>query len=354
MEDLDELTRQLDMLNDLPTEDEIMSSLGNTVTQPTISQPTVQQVGVPQTPENPLNLGVVTNSVVQPIQSIMQEQVNQQAQAQVVQPTQTNGFTQPIVPTQQPTTFTNTTALNQAPKTDLSLFDNDDEEPVFVNIGEAVQESKVPFVDLKPGEATRVMLFTKAMLTVHTHYINGIGSIRCLSKRDERGYVIDKAPCCMFEDEEGNEIYAKIRRILPVIEYPVSKDGKSLIANGKPQLKFMVISLNDIKSLNAILLDEEKAQAAMGFDFLVTIDKDDRFKTKVFSSTFNTIRAQWPNEIQEEIKKCTKDLMLEARDEKFRKVPAERIYQALQKEKADKAFIEAQAAPQPQMFGSVI
>ena len=248
-----------------------------------------------------------------------------------------------------------TSQVTPQPVTNLSLFDNDDEEPVFVNIGEVVQESKVPFVDLKPGEATRVMLFTKAMLTVYTHYIQGIGSIRCLSKRDERGYVVDKAPCCMFEDDEGNEIYAKIRRILPVIEYPVSKDGKSLIANGKPQLKFMVISLADIKSLNAILLDEEKAQAAMGFDFLVTIDKDDRFKTKVFSSTFNTIRNQWPNEIQEEIKKCTKELMLEARDEKFRKVPAERIHQALLKERADKAYIESQVnTQQSNMFGSVL
>ena len=284
-ENLDELTRQLEMLNDLPTEDEIMSSLGTTI------QPTTQPVGVPQTPENPLNTGVVTNSVVQPntihqiptqvqpvgvtsvatgtqpIQPIVQEQVNQQAQVQVVQQTTTVPFQQPVqtmssqyagqvqsVPSQ---------IVEQTPKADLSLFDNDDEEPVFVNIGEDVQENKIPFVDLKPGEATRIMLFTKAMLPVHTHYIQGIGSIRCLSKRDERGYVVDKAPCCMFQDDEGKEIYAKTRRILPVIEYPVSKDGKSLIANGKPQLKFMVISLNDMKSLNAILLDEEKAKAAM-------------------------------------------------------------------------------------------
>ena len=53
MEDLDELTRQLDMLNDLPTEDELMKSLGNTT----------QSVGVPQTPENPINAGVVTNNI---------------------------------------------------------------------------------------------------------------------------------------------------------------------------------------------------------------------------------------------------------------------------------------------------
>ena len=213
MEDLDELTRQLDMLNDLPTEDELMKSLGNT-TQP---------VGVPQTPENPTNVGVVTNSVepqqiptsgfaqvlpntvqqvpMQPqpqgvittttgtIPQVMQEQVNAQAQAQaVVQTTTVNP--QPVQQSQ-----IMTSQVTPQPVTNLSLFDNDDEEPVFVNIGEVVQEIKVPFVDLKPGEATRVMLFTKAMLTVYTHYIQGIGSIRCLSKRDERGYVVDKDPC---------------------------------------------------------------------------------------------------------------------------------------------------------------
>lgn len=99
---------------------------------------------------------------------------------------------------------------------------------------------------------------------------------------------------------------------------------------------------------------KKKQKQQCGFDFFVTIDKDDRFKTKVFSSTFNTIRSQWINEIQEETKKCTKELMIEARDEKFRKVPAERIQQALLKDQADKAFIEAQAAPQPTMFGSPI
>ena len=47
--------------------------------------------------------------------------------------------------------------------------------------------------------------------------------------------------------------------------------------------------------------------------------------------------------------------MLEARDEKFRKVPAERIHQALLKERADKAYIESQVnTQQSNMFGSVL
>lgn len=346
---LDELSRQLEMLEDLPTEDILADALG---VQNTPVQQVQPQVGVPQTPENPLNQGVVTNNIIPntvqqvpmqpqpqgvtttttgtvPVQQVVQEQANQQAQAQVVQPSTTQiptvGLSQPV---QQMTSQVS----------DLSIFDNDDDEPVFVNIGEVVQESKVPFVDLKPGETTRIMIFTKQMLTVHTHFIKDIGSIRCLSKRDERGYVVDKAPCCMFKDDEGKEMYAKIRRILPVIEYPVSKDGKSFIANAKPQLKFMVISLNDMKSLDAILSNEENAKAAMGFDFLVTIDKDDRWKTKVFSSTFNTIRGQFAEDIKAEISKCTKELMLEARDEKFRKVPAEKIQQALIKSQTTDAM----------------
>lgn len=332
---LDELSRQLEMLEDLPTEDVLAEALG------------VQQVGVPQTPENPTNAGVVTNNIMPntmqqvPMQPqperittttigtipVQQAQANQQAKAQVVQQTTT-----------VPNTVQQMTSQVITPVENLSIFDNEDDEPVFVNIGEVVQESKVPFVDLKPGETTRIMIFTKQMLTVHTHYIKDIGSIRCLSKRDERGYVVDKAPCCMFKDDEGKEMYAKIRRILPVIEYPVSKDGKSFIANAKPQLKFMVISLNDMKSLDAILSNEENAKAAMGFDFLVTIDKDDRWKTKVFSSTFNTIRGQFAEDIKAEISKCTKELMLEARDEKFRKVPAEKIQQALIKSQTTNAM----------------
>lgn len=265
-ENLDELTRQLEMLNDLPTEDEVMQSLGGLNTTPVqpVQQMTSQVVGVvtnnvmpntiQQVPMQPQPVGVYTsNTGSVPVQQVVQEQVNTQAAAQVVQPT----TSVPVNTIQQNVT--------QTPKADLSIFDKEDDEPVFVNIGEVVQENQIPFVDLKPGEATRIMLFTKAMLTVHTHYIQDIGSIRCLSKRDERGYVIDKAPCCMFKDDEGKEIYAKTKRILPVIEYPVSKDGKSLLANGKPQLKFMVITMADIKSLNAILLDEEKAQAAMRF-----------------------------------------------------------------------------------------
>ena len=366
-ENLDELTRQLEMLNDLPSEDELMNSLGGQVqpVQPIVNQQPIQQA-VPQpvqmpvyTPENPTNMGVVTNTVVptaQPIQQVIQQQINEQAQAQVVQPTTTQSIVnpQPVQQViQQPVQQVVQQPVQTAP-VDLSIFDKENDEPVFVNIGEAVQENKMPFVDLKPGEATRIMLFTKEMLTVHTHFIKDLGFIRCLSRRDDRGYVVDKAPCCMFKDDEDKEIYAKIKRILPVIEYPVSKDGKSLLANGVPQLKFMVITLADLKSLNAILLDEDKARAAMGFDFFVTIDKDDRFKTKVFSSTFNTMRGQWANEINSIIQNFNRESLVQARDEKFRKVPVEKIQQALQREEAAKQVANQFANNQTPMFGSAI
>lgn len=99
---------------------------------------------------------------------------------------------------------------------------------------------------------------------------------------------------------------------------------------------------------------KKKLKQLCGFDFLVTIDKDDRFKTKVFSSTFNTIRTQWPNEINEEVQKFNKDLIIQARDEKFRKVPVERIQQALEKEEKAKQFAEAQNQPQALIYGSTL
>lgn len=338
--DLDELERQMAMLEDIPTSEVVSTPVQNTVpqAQPIIANVTAQPivntiepqavmqntVPMPQTPENPTNTGIVTNSVAQTIQA----QVNNQVAAQVVQPSVTS-FTQPIA--QAP-------IANPQAQQNLDIFDNE-EAPVFVNISEAVDENKMPFVELKPGEATRIMLFTQRTIQVYTHYIEGLGYIRCLSKRDATGRVNMKAPCCEFKDEEGKDKYATCREILPVIEYPVGKDGKSLLANKNPELKFMLITKADRKSLNAIMGDEERTAQAMSMDFSVTIDASDRFKTKVFSSTFNTIRNQYADAINAEIAKFNDDMLLKARDERYRKVPVQAIQAELEKSRASETLV---------------
>lgn len=342
---VNDLEEQMKMLEGLG-EVSVGVDLGVTPSQQVSASQVVPPV-TPYTPENPTNLGIVTNAVTpnainqvptQPIPEIVFTTTT--APAQSVQQSMQE---QANANTVAQTVVQSTTAIPQVNSTvksaqNFSVFDKDD-EPVFATLGQDTVDDRLPFINLKAGEATRIMIFTLDMITVFTHFVDGLGYFRCKSKRDN-GFITLKCPCCEFTTDDGKPIYAKERKILPVIEYPVAKDGKSLLAGKQPQLKFIVLSKRDMQSLNAILSpdviqDKVKLQQVLGMDFSVKIDDGDTFKTKVIASTFDTIRGQFTN-IQEEIAKYSRELLVQARDERFRDVPVESMQAALDKERADR------------------
>lgn len=328
MDDLEAQMKMLEGLGDM--------NLNNDMAAP-LTTPVAPVVEPAQVASAPFDGGVVMNQPVAPVQEVAQQQANNFAAAQVVQPTTT-------VPTH---TMSNAAPVSApvapAPVQDFSIFDKD-ESPVFVKLGEDTSSDRLPFINLKAGESTRIMLFTLTMLPVFTHYIDGLGYIRCKSIRDN-GFITDKCPCCEFTNDKGEPIYAKERRILPVIEYPVSSDGKSILSGKQPQLKFIVLSKRDRETLENILADQEKIQTILGFDFLVTIKDGDTFKTKLFSSTFDTIRNQFPN-IQQEVAKYSNELLIQACNERFRNVPVESIQRVLDKERSERLAAQEMAARQ--------
>lgn len=317
--EIDELERQMAMLEDIPSDEVVSNVLNSTPIQPV--QPAQAQVNT-SIHEVQTNLGAISNQVSVPIQQVVQQQENQNVAAQVVQPS-----TSVVQPMQS--------QVNVSAQSNIDIFDKEDDSPVFVNLGEDVQEEKIPFIRLKAGESTRIMLFTTKMIPVYTHYHKDLGYFRCISKRQANGYVdttYGKAPCCKFLTEDGKEDYAKLKRIIPVIEYPVGKDGKSLLAGKQPQLKFLTLTKPDYDNLMPLLEDEEqRAKVLNTCDFTITVGQD-RFKKKTFALKFDTIRGQFAQTINEEIKKCTPELMLQARDEQFKKIPAARIQQVLDQE----------------------
>ena len=123
----------------------------------------------PFTPENPTNLGVVTNST-QPVQQVVQEQVNQQAQAQVVQTTSTTGF----VPQQQiqngPVQTVQAQPAGPAPVQQMTSQVADlNQQPVFVNLASSTYQTKTDFLTMKENEKTRVTLINMNFMRNHIH-----------------------------------------------------------------------------------------------------------------------------------------------------------------------------------------
>lgn len=298
----------------------------------------------------------VTQTTVAPIQPVTETTTNfiaatptQTVTAYVPENSTNLGVVTPVAPVQPAVT----PAL--AATSNFAAFDED--EPIFATLGQDTTDERLPFINLKPGEATKIMVFTLDMITVFTHFVDGLGYFRCKSKRDN-GFITLKCPCCEFTTDEGKPIYAKERKILPVIEYPVAKDGKSLLAGKQPQLKFIVLSKRDMQSLNTILSPEviqnqTKLSQVLGMDFSVKIEEGDTFKTKLIASTFDTIRNQYPD-IPKEIAKYNRDLLKQARDERFRDVPVESMLAALEKERTDRLAAQQLAAtpvPTASMLG---
>ena len=271
-----------------------------------------------------VEFGTITNQTTQPIQQVVQQQVNQQASAQVVQPTTT---TAPYQTVSKPATAV-------APK-------DDDDELVFVNLAQAVHTTKTPFLKLKDDEWTRIALLgLNYLIPLRLHYLEGIGWVKCCSKYDDNGFLIEPALCCKkvvngkYVDrlgEDGKPIKAKQRFLLPVIEYPVDKtNGNKVIPGAVPQLKVWNLNYVEMDNLRKAVqgcaddpndLDSVDLTAV---DFKLNKEKSG-FKVISVSVAPTSLRAQFAAQINEETSKLNNDFLKTARDESRKIVTEETI-----------------------------
>ena len=342
-----------------------------------------EAVAVPYTPENPTNVGIVTNTVApqpaaklietvarpvetaetlrgevefgtvtnqtvsKPVQQVVQQQVNQQASAQVVQPTTTTVSYQTV---SKPATAV-------APK-------DDDDELVFVNLAQAVHTTQTPFLKLKDDEWTRIALIRlDYLIPMRLHYLEGIGWVKCCSKYDANGFMVEPALCCKkvvngtFVDrlgEDGKPVKAKQRFLLPVIEYPVDRtNGNKVIPGDTPKLKVWNLNYVEMDNLRKAVqgcADDPNDLSSVdlsAIDFKLNKEKSG-FKVISVSVAPTSLRAQFAAEIDAEISKLNNDFLKTARDESRRIVTEETIANMMDSKEAINAqvnsVIENQAA----------
>ena len=220
-------------------------------------------IGVTQpfVPENPTNLGVVTNSVVSPVaQTVVTPQVG--APTFVPQNTvvQQPAMANPVV--QQP-------ATPVEPKLDMNAA------PVFVNLGESTYETKTDFLKLKENESTRVTLVNYNAVSTHIHYRDGLGYFKCLSTYEPgQTWPSVRAICCQQPNPYDTTKLdkGKTKILLPVIEYPVNHaDGKTIV-QGEPKLKVLQLSPQEYNVLFEIRA--EYGEDTSTFDLSITRKKD--------------------------------------------------------------------------------
>lgn len=316
----------------------------------------------PFTPENPTNLGVVTNNIAP--QQVVQEQVNNQAQAQVVQPTTTTGF----VPQQQvqggPVQTVQPGLAQQAPVQQMTnQVDMMNQEPVFVNLASSTYQTKTDFLTMKENEKTRVTLVNMNFMRNHIHYIDGIGTFRCMSEYDERNqWPVRRATCCKFPKKTDPTKFenAKNRLLVPVIEYPVMRaDGKTLIQGAKPKLKMWNMNYVEEQALYAILKDYSPVADDYTKADLNTFDLS---LTKVPKGGFTTIslvavpswKQQFMQDIQEELKKLNNEFYITAFKESAKTIKEEVVQNYLVQTQQEQVMVQnmaQQPIPGPQDLG---
>lgn len=337
-----------------------------------ISKP--EAVAVPYTPENPTNAGIVTNTVApqpaaKPIETVarpvetaetLRGEVEfgtitsqtvaksvQQASAQVVQPTTTVAPYQTV----------------SKPATAVALKDDDD-ELVFVNLAQAVHTTQTPFLKLKDDEWTRIALIRlDYLIPMRLHYLEGIGWVKCCSKYDANGFMVEPALCCKkvvngtFVDrlgEDGKPVKAKQRFLLPVIEYPVDRtNGNKVIPGDTPKLKVWNLNYVEMDNLRKAVqgcADDPNDLSSVdlsAIDFKLNKEKSG-FKVISVSVAPTSLRAQFATEIDAEISKLNNDFLKTARDESRRIVTEETIANMMDSKEAINAqvnsVIENQAA----------
>ena len=221
--------------------------------------------------------------VQQTVNSVMPNPAQQMANANVVQPTVTQPITQPIQP--QPVPQSVIENIKPSPAAQPNIMED---APVFVNLNSSGFQTKTDFLKLKEGEKTRVTLVNMKFVREHIHYIDGLGTIKCLSKFDNAtGTLVEKKICCMFPKKDGTgEERAKNRLLVPVIEYPVSKaDGKTIIQGEQPKLKMWNMNIMEERALAEILenyrtvSDDPSTTDLTSFDLALSKVKTNDFPT---------------------------------------------------------------------------
>lgn len=314
----------------------------------TVAQPAAKPIETAETLRGEVEFGTVTNqTVAKPTQQVVQQQVNQQASAQVVQPTTTTVSYQTV----------SKPATTVAPK-------DDDDELVFVNLAQAVHTTQTPFLKLKDDEWTRIALIRlDYLISMRLHYLEGIGWVKCCSKYDANGFMVEPALCCKkvvngtFVDrlgEDGKPVKAKQRFLLPVIEYPVDRtNGNKVIPGDTPKLKVWNLNYVEMDNLRKAVqgcADDPSDLSSVdlsAIDFKLNKEKSG-FKVISVSVAPTSLRAQFATEIDAEISKLNNDFLKTARDESRRIVTEETIANMMDSKEAINAqvnsVIENQAA----------
>lgn len=314
-----ELEEQMKMLEGLDMD----SDMGPVIASP---EPATPQFVAP----------TATATVAQPVQQVVQNQANNFAAAQVVQPTTTVAQPQFTAPA-SPAPVQPATPAPAAPAMDLN------QAPVFVNLAASVYQTKTDFLSLKDGEKTKVTLANLNFIRNHIHYIEGLGKIRCLSGYDENNrWPVNRALCCQFVDEKtGKQINAKNRLLVPVIEYPVSKtDGKTVIQGAKPKLKMWDMNYVEEKQLMDILEnyktgDDWSSIDITSFDLNLIKGKSGEFST-ITLTPMPSWRANFAADINAAIASINQDFYNDAYKESARTVTEQSIQNALaQKQQQD-------------------
>lgn len=332
-----ELEEQMKMLEGLNLntevkEDLLKPNLGPQETADTL----LGNVPFNNIPENPMNKGVVTNNVVQPVQTQIAQQNNMQAAAQVVYPTTSQFVPQAQVINQPVQNFSNEPSVKSE--------DIMNQAPVFVNLAASTYQTKTNFLTLKDGEKTRVTLANLQFIRNHIHYIDGLGRIKCLSTYDENDkWPVNRAICCQIpkKDDPSKFENAKNRLLVPVIEYPVSKsDGKTIIQGAKPKLKMWDMNYVEEKALLDILEnykmgDDWSSIDVSAFDLALSKGKSGEYAT-ITLVNMPSWRNQFINDINAEINSITPDFYKDAYKESAKVISEDRIAKILsQKQQAN-------------------
>lgn len=231
----------------------------------------------------------VVNTVATPIQvveEIKQEQL--QAQAQVVQPTQT--FMQPVQGIQ--TMQVNQPAQNYVSPmpTQPVQYDLNGEAGVKqIQFGQTINVNPVQFIKMSVGEKLRFTLLEPDVLPLAFHYSEKLGTGTSNGKR---------IPCWSSENHTGQCCIdlgkPKARYYLPVLVYPtMPNDVNTIIPGAKPTFKVLMTWDDNVYNV----ISEAAVATNCSVDFIAS--GKDTFGGIDVRTSANSYRNQFANEIAE-------------------------------------------------------
>lgn len=298
--------------------------LGGVVNEAPAPVAPVQPTPVPIKEEVSHSQEEVVASVKQAVNTVI---ANEQVSAQVVQPTQT-----------VPQTTVGVTHQNVPP-----VQPNTSDEVVFIDLAKAVNTQKTPWLRLKDGERSRILIpDLKKVVPIRVHYMKGLGFFKCLSSYTPEGWLDQPAECCCKRneagtmmprlDENGKEIKSKRRYLVPIIEYPVNKENHNQLVPGQqPQLKMWNMNYVEWGDLLSAVQgcadnpDDLSTADISSIDFSLFKDASGQFSTIKVSVTPKTFRPQFEAQIQSELSKMTQDFFKDALKEARKILPIETI-----------------------------